>query len=892
MYPYHSSPWLLFGAEKMNIHNRFKIKFSVSDISVFLHAVLKILEVHFLYFPLRAAMHLSCWLVLLPPQRASTFTTTNSTDPGFTIRGFFNYTEANLDLTCIECTSTKLTEMIEDVYRLGENSSDSLSELIDLIVESDATGAFFKQSMAEAKARCPINPSTWGAFNPCGADSITVPPFLANETWLANRTGRKCDNTLSEGLRPEEEVGHSKRDGNAVFFNIAFLSFSVLTLISFVIARVRLRYKAQAWKKQLPYSGKQFLRYIKKKEKERGKISGAGIHCQMDCLFAPLVLMPFLRVFLDDYLDETMPPLSQSLFVPAVVRVLVPVVIVANILLFVVAHCGTSAIISFEVNIGGDHFMIDRIFMFNFQDGLRNTFENGGYEMAILLLIFGGVWPYFRCALSLVLWFTPPHHLSSRLRGRFFLWIDAMNKLTVRDILKFMVILAIFFMYAGGPYIFNQGKGDLYSLTILAWPGPAMYCGLIAMILSRVSSRFLLDFHYRAVDGARDALHKERVGDISKAAAQGEYLSDYESQEGSIDSDISLPEKLAPESKTGMNKTRSAGTKNTSAGRQGHAGKPLDESETSKISTEDSSDASSEDSTDQRTIKVCGRRVLLGTVGIVLGIVAILLLLIIGLVYFPAVSMDLSSILELFLESGTTYENAVSEFGAYAFICAVLIKARLAVESKSDYAAVVILGVILVIAISAVGWFFFLKYVSDVSMNWKRLIFSEHFLKERKKRKKEGELTMMPTYLRLKATEYSEVYVMAYVIGIYQLGAVTIYAVLYFCNFLDTLYSALSFVGIITSTDGECWEAQMGQSHNIIVCVGCFVYLTVMFMQQLYQQRQLNIDHARKFLLQVQKEKAWTKEIEELHAKEAEHGRSRERGSKVDVGLAHRLFRR
>lgn len=67
--------------------------------------------------------------------------------------------------------------------------------------------------------------------------------------------------------------------------------------------------------------------------------------------------------------------------------------------------------------------------------------QAGGRELAILILLFSGIWPYTKQLVSLVLWFLPPSALSVSRRGNVFMWLDALAKWSMVDI--FVLILTI-----------------------------------------------------------------------------------------------------------------------------------------------------------------------------------------------------------------------------------------------------------------------------------------------------------------------------------------------------------------------------------------------------------------------------------------------------------------
>ena len=703
----------------MNIYNDINLEIGLDTLAVRLGILLKMAEQAFLTFPVRSMSNVYCWLALLPPSQASSINSTEN-QPGIALKDFFwKYENTSLDLTCRNCTSPQLPDLFTELYKTGEDEYDQIEELGNRVLEGEALQRVFKLILDTSQNYCPHS----AEYDP---EAAAIPNFLdpGGPTTVADAEGR---------------------DPNAVFFNIFFGSLGALVLLCFIVARIFIRCKNRRWKDSLSDEGRMLLKQLEEKERER-----------------------------DTYLDQTMGSLFNSQSIDAHIRWGAPVMILVNIGLFVGSHLGTGFSIALDVHIAGDEFHVQNMFRFNFADGLRNTYENGGYEMAIFLLIFLGIWPYLRCLMSLILWFVPPRWLASSHRGRILIWIDAMNKLTVRDIFKFLLIIAVIFIFIGGAYVWEEAKSTLYAMTIIVVPGPAVYCGVSAMILSRVSSVWLVDYHNRELDAAVKAYHQDQLSPIAYGVV--------EITEHDDDEDLKKEEVV------------------------------VDDDDSVVPITEISVPGS-------RFFMICGRRFLLGNLSVALGIFVVALVVIVALVYLPAVSLDLSSLVELILESGTTYEQAISEFGVYAFVCAVLLKARLVLESRTDFVAVTLMFALGVAAAYFMGFLSLYRWIRAVYTKGWRQLFPLFF-------EKDPNVVKLPAYLRLHAHRHSTSWVVAYTIGIFQLGAVTIYAINYFCSLLDSIYYAVAFVGLIETTEGKCWEAQMSQVHNLVVFVGCFGYLT------------------------------------------------------------------
>jgi uncharacterized paraquat-inducible protein A len=77
----------------------------------------------------------------------------------------------------------------------------------------------------------------------------------------------------------------------------------------------------------------------------------------------------------------------------------------------------------------------------------RSIFEiwnAGGKALAMLMLIFSGVWPYTKQLVTLFLWFVPPRIVGVRKRETTLVWLDILGKWSVVDIFVLVVTVAGF----------------------------------------------------------------------------------------------------------------------------------------------------------------------------------------------------------------------------------------------------------------------------------------------------------------------------------------------------------------------------------------------------------------------------------------------------------------
>jgi hypothetical protein len=92
--------------------------------------------------------------------------------------------------------------------------------------------------------------------------------------------------------------------------------------------------------------------------------------------------------------------------------------------------------------------------------------------------------------------------------------------------------------------------------------------------------------------------------------------------------------------------------------------------------------------------------------------------------------------------------------------------------------------------------------------------------------------------------------VVAVVIGCWQLGAVSVYAIHLYCSILKSVYKLLSYIGLAERPSAECFPIQMSQPDNLLVFLGSFCILLANFLVQVFTQYRKNIREASHLLHQ------------------------------------------
>jgi hypothetical protein len=757
----------------MQIRNELDININLDRVAVFASVLLKISVAAFVSFPIRDLPNVKCWLATILSEYGDAASS-------FRGVGLANHTisidNATLDIECVSCTSPSFDDLLYELYSQdSEEASEVLKETADRVINGDFLQVFLDQVVADSAKQCPHRIE----YDP----KATTAEFLKNP---------------GKSLGFEEQL---ERDTKAVYFNVANSVIAGCLLIIGVVGKWITRRRNRKWVASLQGEGRYLLEWQQEKERAR-----------------------------EERLNRTTTSLFQSPFITKKIRLAVPIYLLVNTGLYMGAHLGVLSTVDVDASLAGEAFTIHNFLTFSFIESTKRTYYNGGSEMAVLMWIFTGIWPYVKIIISLLLWMLPPTKLSVSRRGRILLWLDALARLSIIDVFTMVLGVAIILVYAGGPSDDVLGADDaLYLMKVIVVPGFGFYCIIIAQRMSRVSSRFFLDYHQRVIDMAtfehENAQHSMGVSSFNYTDDEQDVVSlvrqDVQGDDPSEAHRDSSPERTPEEFK--------------------------DEEASSDEEEQSRFDAVSVDPDDgwnhgdgqdlggQKTA-LSAENQQWGTAGVICGGVTIGIIFIVGCFFAPSVSLDTSDVWGLALESGKTFEETISEYGVFAIAGMVLVKARFVLEKKSDYVG---FGLLLVVGILSVGMTFLIRAYQFIIRK----------LKERKlgsssdaPNKISG--SDLPSYMRLHKWKHMEIYLISFAIGVWQLGSLSMYAIHVYCDLLGRLYRVLSYVGLVESSNAECFRIQAKYPGNLLIICSAFMILLAAFMAQATGQYRKNVSDA------------------------------------------------
>ena len=170
---------------------------------------------------------------------------------------------------------------------------------------------------------------------------------------------------------------------------------------------------------------------------------------------------------------------------------MVPLIIFATIIVFVISNLSTGA--SVDIELSGDNAFVNgtvsipSVFTFSLGKTVSEMYQAKVYTLMALVLIFSGIWPYVKLLLMLFAWVTNERWLSLERRERLLIWLDAFGKYSLVDSFVLVLMLVSFKFHFYLPEI-----GMIDSFVI---PKDGFYTFLLATVLSLVIGHTVTFLH-------------------------------------------------------------------------------------------------------------------------------------------------------------------------------------------------------------------------------------------------------------------------------------------------------------------------------------------------------------------------------------------------------------
>jgi hypothetical protein len=368
---------------------------------------------------------------------------------------FASVSKLNMNITCISCTSPGMAELatLLSTPEAAESATEVANDIFEYVTRllgGEFLQVTFDRMLNDAKRSCPHSPSY-----------TATPAVVTYESFESADTTDQSIQFL-------------------IYLAIGTGCLIVFVLAVVIIVRLVVRRRHKKWLRSLP-SERVFLLWQQQRADQQKETK----------------------------LNETTFSLFRSSQIPLWVRLIMPVVILGNIGLFLSGHLSLGATVNIEATLAGQSFTVGNFFEFSMAFSIVEIWNAGGKELAVMILLFSGVWPYTKQVITLALWFLPPTMVSVSKRGSTFLWLDALAKWSMVDIFVLVITVAGFRVSVKSPDVGFLPE-DFYSLDLLVVPMWGLYANMIAQIVSQLSSHLIVHYHRKIVADAT-ARHEESL---------------------------------------------------------------------------------------------------------------------------------------------------------------------------------------------------------------------------------------------------------------------------------------------------------------------------------------------------------------------------------------------
>lgn len=300
-----------------------------------------------------------------------------------------SFAQLSLNVSCTDCKSEAMLKVAEhfssaEGTQSGSDLAEGILELLTDTVGADFLALELDRQIANARFKCPHHPD----YNPAAAE------------------------------RGFDEFDAIQREESLQFIiSLAIVALVLIICLALFMTAIRViaRRQHKKWLETITDSQIVSVWDHQRKEKE-----------------------------IKNELNATSSSLVRTQAIPLFVRILIPIIIIGNVGLFLSGHLNIAASVNLLISLAGQDYRNDGFFEFSIATGTINLWKAGGYELAILILIFSGVWPYVKQLLSLIMWFAPPSTVSVDLRGKTLLWLDFLAKWSMVDIFTLLISLVAF----------------------------------------------------------------------------------------------------------------------------------------------------------------------------------------------------------------------------------------------------------------------------------------------------------------------------------------------------------------------------------------------------------------------------------------------------------------
>ncbi|KAJ9446235.1 hypothetical protein DIPPA_06135 [Diplonema papillatum] len=173
----------------------------------------------------------------------------------------------------------------------------------------------------------------------------------------------------------------------------------------------------------------------------------------------------------------------------------VPLFILGTVAVFLTANLVLGAAVSGLVSVGGTEMYFGDLSSYALGSTVRDMWNAEVYFLAVVIL-FSGIWPYFKLAALVWGWVVPPSALSGKRRGHLLQILDYTGKWSLMDTMMMIMLMASFRMH----YVLSAMflPVNFFSFDLMVEPGWGVYGFMTGAIMSLAVNHLMVIAHRNA----------------------------------------------------------------------------------------------------------------------------------------------------------------------------------------------------------------------------------------------------------------------------------------------------------------------------------------------------------------------------------------------------------
>ena len=710
--------------DNLSMRNEIVVSADFSDATIAAATLVQMKEQSFLTFPLRDMLNLNCWLATMPAASLNEYgiRSSGTKAPSLALRELaVTISRLRLNVECISCTSPgfkELSQMLSSAEGIKDATlvANKVSNYLTSLLGGELVETKIDRLLYNAAKQCPHHPD----YDP----DFQEPIYEVLE--VSDRTVAPLNFLVA-------------------LFIVGSVLFVVIALVAIVVKCI-VRRRHRRWVNSLD------LDEITTIYEEQAK----ALQIEKD-------------------LSRSTKSLATSPAVPLYVRLGMPLVIIGNIGLFLSGHLSLGATVTIKASIAGEELLVGEFFKFSMAYSVSEMWAAGAKSLAVLILIFSGVWPYTKQLVTLVLWFLPTRWCSTVRRGKVFLWLDCMAKWSMVDVFVLLCTLAAFRISIESPSGLAFLPDGFYSIDLLVIPLWGLYANMLAQLLSQISSHFIIHYHRRVVASGSSPLLPGGSDGLNEKEETNAAVDHLASESASIQKEEQHLNALC------HHKYRTDYHRHSQMG----IVRPF----TSKV--------------------------------IILGGIVVTALIIVGC-SLSSFSLEIMGIIGIAVESGQDFLQAKTYHNLFSLAGVIMEQARF-LDTGRYYLGLGTLACLLI----ATALFVPIVQVWVLVRQWLAPL------------SKRGRQRIHVAIECLSAWQYAEVYIVSLIITSWQIGSVSDFMVNAYCGDLSTTLTSMAYYGIIDPTDAQCFrvEAQVEQGMYVLIIGAIILALINNLIAKAAQQR-------------------------------------------------------